>query len=156
MKKILYDVRQDAIKKLKTAKDEDSCLLIDAALYINALSKLFRKEGLLALECFTEDLPEQLRLPIYWIVDVCSPKEVAEFATNDYWTRDPQGIQAMISYIYIRGTLFIQKGCNPNAIKEYLGTLFPLNWREEYYEKWEKTEITDILPRYDAAGTWKQ
>jgi hypothetical protein len=45
MKKILYDVRQDAIKKLKTAKDEDSCLLIDAALYINALSKLFRKEG---------------------------------------------------------------------------------------------------------------
>ena len=37
MKKILYDVRQDAIKKLKTAKDEDSCRLIDAALYINAL-----------------------------------------------------------------------------------------------------------------------
>jgi hypothetical protein len=34
--------------------------------------------------------------------------------------------------------------------------VFPLNWREEYYEKWEKTEITDILPRYDAAGTWKQ
>lgn len=65
MKKILYDVRQDAIKKLKTAKDEDSCLLIDAALYINALSKLLRKEGLLALEFFIEDLPEQLRLPIY-------------------------------------------------------------------------------------------
>lgn len=93
MKKILYDVRQDAIKKLKTAKDEDSCRLIDAALYINALSKLIRKEGLPGLELFIEDLPELLQLPIELIVD--APKKVVEFATNDYWTRDPQGIQAI-------------------------------------------------------------
>ena len=97
MKKILYDVRQDAIKKLKTAKDEDSCRLIDAALYINALSKLIRKEGLPGLELFIEDLPELLQLPIELIVDAYSPKKVVEFATNDYWSRDPLGIQAMIS-----------------------------------------------------------
>lgn len=156
MKKILYDVRQDAIQKLKAADNEDFCLLIDAALYIKALSKISRREGHLYLEYFLEDLPEQLRFPIYCIVDACPSKEIAELATNDYWTRDPKGIQAMIFYIYIRGSLYIQKGYNPDAIKEYLGTLFPLNRRQEYYKKWEETEITDIFPKYDTAGTWMQ
>ena len=36
-----------------------------------------------------------LQLPIELIVDAYSPKKVVEFATNDYWTRDPQGIQAI-------------------------------------------------------------
>lgn len=47
------------------------------------------------MELFIEDLPELLQLPIELIVDAYSPKKVVEFATNDYWTRDPQGIQAI-------------------------------------------------------------
>ena len=145
---ILNDIRQDAYKKIKFANEEESGLLIDAALYIITLAKLARKEGLLYLEYFIEYLPEHLQTPIQMIVDAWPFEEIAEIATNDYWSRDPQGIQAMISYIYIRGANYIQKGYSPDAIKNELETLFPLNWRQEYREKCKKMKITEIFPKY--------
>lgn len=145
---ILNDVRQDAFEKLRFADDEEAGLLIDAALYIIALAKPVREEGILYLEYFIEDLPELLQHLIRMIVDYYAPEEFAEIATNDYWGRDPQGIQAMISYIYIRGARYLQEGYSPDALKKALETLFPLNWRQEYREKCEKMEITDILPKY--------
>lgn len=145
---ILNEVRQDAFEKIRFADDEDAGLLIDAALYIIALAKPVREEGILYLEYFIEDLPELLQHLIRMVVDYYAPEEFAEIATNDYWGRDPQGIQAMISYIYIRGARYLQEGYSPDALKKALETLFPLNWRQEYREKCEKMEITDILPKY--------
>lgn len=145
---ILNDVRQDAFKKLRSADEEEAGLLIDAALYIIALAKSAREEGHLYLCCFIEDLPENLQRPIEMIIDACPFEEMAEIATNDYWSRDPLGIQAMISYIYICGAHYIRKGYSPDAVKDALETLFPLNWRQEYRERCEKMEITKILPKY--------
>ena len=81
----------------------------------------------------------------------CYPyEEFVEIATNDYWSRDPQGIQAMASYIYICGALYIRKGYSPDALKDALETLFPLKWRQEYRERCEKMELTKILPKYES------
>lgn len=145
---ILNDVRQDAYKKLRFADDTEAGLLIDAALYIIALAKTARKEGFLYLASLIEDLPEQLQRPILMVIDAWPFEEIAEFTTNDYWSRDPQGIQAMVFYIYICGANFIRKGYSPDAVKDALETLFPLNWRQEYRERCEKMEITEILPKY--------
>ena len=122
---ILNDVRQDAFKKLKSACDADASFLM-------------------------EDLPEPLRIPIQMVADCYLYVEIVEIATNDYWSRDPQGIQAMVSYIYICGALYIREGYSPDALKDALETLFPLNWRQEYREKCEKMEITKILPKYES------
>lgn len=145
---ILNDVRQDAFEKLRFADDEDAGLLIDAALYIIALAKPARAEGLLYLEYLIEDLPEHLQHLILMVIDAWPFEEIAEIATNDYWSRDPQGIQAMVSYMYICGTHYIWKGYSPDALKNALETLFPLKWRQEYRERCEKMEITEILPKY--------
>lgn len=138
---ILNDVRQDAFEKLRFADDDEAGLLIDAALYIIALAKTVREEGILYLEYFIEDLPEQLQRPILMIVDAWTFEKIAEIATNDYWSRDPQGVHAMVSYIYICGTNYIQKGESPDAVKYMLEPLFPLNWRQEYRERCEKWRL---------------
>lgn len=150
---ILYDIRQDAYKKLRFADDKEAGLLIDAALYIIALAKPVRENGLLYLVYFIEDLPEHLQRPITMLADGWLFEEIAEIAANDYWIRDPQGIQAMISYIYICGTNYILKGYSPEAVKNALETLFPLNWRLEYRKRCEKMEITEIFPKYGKKTT---
>lgn len=147
---ILNDVKQDAFKKLKSADDADARFLIDAALYILALAQTARRHGLLCLDILIEDLPEPLRIPIQMVADCYPYEEIVEIATNDYWSRDPQGIQAMVSYIYICGALYIRKGYSPDALKDALETLFPLNWRQEYRERCEKMELTKILPKYES------
>lgn len=145
---ILNDVRQDAFEKLRSADDEEAGLLTDAALYIIALAKTAREEGVLYLDFLIEDLPEHLQPLIQMLVDAWTFEEIAEISTNDYWSRDPQGIQAMVSYIYIFGVNYIRKGYSPDAVKDALETLFPLNWRQGYRERCEKMEITEILPKY--------
>ena len=147
---ILNDVRQDAFKKIKSAGDADASFLIDAALYILALAQTARRHGLLCLDILIEDLPEPLRIPIQMVADCYPYEEFVEIATNDYWSRDPQGIQAMASYIYICGALYIRKGYSPDALKDALETLFPLNWRQEYRERCEKMELTKIPPKYES------
>ena len=147
---ILNDVRQDAFKKLKSADDADASFLIDAALYILALVHSTRRHGLLCLDILMEDLPEPLRIPIQMVADCYLYGEIVEIATNDYWSRDPQGIQAMVTYIYICGALYIREGYSPDALKDALETLFPLNWRQEYRERCEKMELTKILPKYES------
>lgn len=148
MKKIIDDVRRDAFEKLKSADDHEAGLLIDAALLTIAIAKVARREGFLYLEPFIEDLPEQLQRPLLLLIDAWSFKEIAEIVTNDYWSGDPQGIQAMISYIYICGIHCIYKEYKPDALRNVLETLFPLNWRQEYRTRCEKMEITEILPKY--------
>ena len=147
---ILNDVRQDAFKKLKSACDADASFLIDAALYILALAQTARSHGLLCLDILIEDLPEPLQIPIQMVADCYPYGEIVEIATNDYWSRGPQGIQAMVSYIYICGALYIREGYSPDALKDALETLFPLNWRQEYRERCEKMELTKILPKYES------
>ena len=139
---ILNDVKLDAFKKIKSADD--------AVLYILALAQTTRRHGLLCLDILIEDLPEPLRIPIQMVADCCPYGEIVEIATNDYWSRDPQGIQAMVFYIYICGALYIRKGYSPDALKDALETLFPLNWRQEYRERCEKMELTKILPKYES------
>lgn len=149
MEASLDDMRRDAIEKLKTANNEDSQLLIDSAIHILTLSMFAREEGLLPLEFVIQNFSSDfLKLPILLIVDAFPPEEIIEITSNEYWTRDPQGVQAMIAYFYIRGTLYIQEGCNPKLLKDILKTLIPLNWRQKYQESWEKAAFNETIDEW--------
>lgn len=142
MEVILDDMRRNAIEKLKTANNEDTRLLIDSAIHILTLSALARKEGLIALELSVQNFSSDFfNLPILLVAEAAPPEEIIEITTNEYWTRDPQGVQAMIAYFYIRGMLYLQQGKRPEYIKECLKSLIPLDWRQNYQERCEELKI---------------
>ncbi len=112
MYKILDDVRKDAIQKCKPTGEEDNKILVDAAVLILELTIYACDEGLLALEEKTGKMTvnDFLKRIIMLVVDGTDPKLVAEIGSNEYWARNPQGIQAMVLYIYLWGTGCIQYG----------------------------------------------
>ncbi len=108
MKKILDDVRRDAIKKLKAANTEDLHLLTDTAVYIYSLVKTRDLYGLSAMEQAVKDSPSEFfRSVCTFISDPYDLDDAIELVTNEYWSRDLQGVQAMTAYIYIRTALCI-------------------------------------------------
>ena len=147
MEKILDDIRRDAITKLKLVETNQQPLLINAALTIITLSNTARREGLLALEeALKENESDFLTLTALLIIDGTDPELVIEIAANEYWTKEPQGIEAMIAYFYLRGMISIQSGENPQILEKLLLSLIPLAWRQEYQKQLETAKEKSKLP----------
>lgn len=129
MYKILDDVRRDAIQKCRPTGEEDNKILADAAAQILKLSIYAQWEGLLALEeqVSKRTADDFLRRTIMHVVDGCDPLLIAEMGSNEYWTRDPQGIQAMALYIYLWGAYRIQSGADMMELSIAIHTLLPEN-----------------------------
>lgn len=132
MEKILDDVRRDAIAWLK-ASEENVEVLAEAADRIMRFGEESRKQGLLILEYYVEnEESEFLKFVTMLVVDAVERESVIEFATNAYWANRPEGVQAMVDYIYLRGMLCVQQGDSPRVIQEILQSLMPLNLRSEF------------------------
>lgn len=131
MENILENVRLDAISKLKSVKVDQS-QLADAVLSIMELSNVARKKGLFVLEEAVENVSSDfLKKLIMLVVDGTDPAAVVEIATNEYWTNAPEGTQAMVDYMYLRGMLGIQSGENSRTLEEILLSLMPLEEQKE-------------------------
>ena len=125
MKKILDDIRRDAILKLKLSEDKDQNLLIHAALNLLTLSTIARREGLLSLEKIIEYTESEfLKLIATLIIDGTEPNLVIEIAANEYWTNEPEGVQAMIAYFNLRGMIAIQSGENNQILWDWVDCFF--------------------------------
>lgn len=136
MKKILDDIRRDAIAKLNLSKSQDPSPLLDAALTTITLSTIARREGLLTLEEFIKNTESEfLKLIAALIIDGTDPDLVIEIAANEYWTNEPKGIQAMITYFYLRGFLHIQSGGTNQLLEKLLLSLIPSPWHTEYQKR---------------------
>lgn len=138
MSPILYDICKDAISKSAAASDEDKKLLSDAAANALMLAGKARREGLLALEKAAAVQP--VRLPylnhlIELIVDGREPEMVLEIAANAYWSRNPQGIHAMVHYFYIRSMLLAQAGEDPHLTEELFLSLIPQAWQTDFRKR---------------------
>ena len=134
MKQMLENVRLDAISKMKSARDE-SCQLADVVSSIMELSYIAQMRGLLALEGEMEKVSSVLlKLLITLVVDGTDPAIIVEITTNEYWVTAPEGVQAMIDYIYIRGMIAIQSGESRRTLEQLLLSLLPSEQRKKYYE----------------------
>lgn len=138
---LLDAVRLDAIAKLKNAdlrEKEQQGKVIDAAKNLMILADLARKEGLLVLEdraqTITSDYLKQL---ILLVVDGNFPEIIAEIGTNIYWTKAPDGADAMVDYMYLRGMLGIQNGDNLSILESVLVSLMPIELHQEYHTQME-------------------
>lgn len=138
MVKILDDVRRDAIKKLKTADTENIHLLADAVVYVYSLAKTNQLYGRSAAEQAMKDSPpEFFRFILRFLSDTFDPEDAIELVTNEYWIRNPQGVQAMAAYIYIRTALSL-----PDLIhfRCFLRSLLPGSLYRELEEQMIKAD----------------
>ncbi|MCI8993496.1 MAG: hypothetical protein HFG80_12385 [Eubacterium sp.] len=162
MEKMLDDVRRDAIAKLKeaeeTASKKEQKLLVEAAMDVMTLHYVACGEGMHALEEKAKIMESEfLKTLIVLAANGMDFESAAEIATNEYWMEAPDGTEAMIDYIYIRGVLGILEGESEQVLTEILQTLIPKNRRLEYrvqVDKWEKViktqhrkEISDKFAR---------
>ncbi len=143
MKKILDDVRRDAIRKSKAANTEDLHLLTDTAVYIDSLVKTRDLHGLSAMEQAVKDSPSEFfRSVCTFISDPYDLDDAIELVTNEYWSRDLQGVQAMTAYIYIRAALYISdpEHLLSDGFRYLLQSLLPPgSLRREFKELTERT-----------------
>lgn len=133
MEKTLDDMRRDALIRSQASKTEKKPLE-EAVDTIVRLFLIARKEGILALEKEKHDITSDfLYLLVTMLVDTSSPELMTEIATNIYWMDEPEGVQALVDYIYLRGILLIQKGWAPKSIKASLQTLYDPGCASEWY-----------------------
>jgi len=132
----LYDVKSDAIEKLKDTSEDDCTLLMGAISKLRVFSGLVREEGLLALkEAVQNEKSTYLKMLAFMLVNGLETEDVIELGRSEYWMRKPQGIHAMVYYIYLRGMIHIREGSHPWIIDMSFQSLVPEKWTPIYYER---------------------
>lgn len=132
VKKWLDDVRRDAICKLR--KDKFGRKKLKGAVdRIMELYDIRQAGGLIALEdAAGEAEPDFLKHLILLTANEVSPQLTAEIATNEYWTNEPGGVDAMVDYMCLRGMTGIQKWESKEMLRNVLLSLMPARQRKEY------------------------
>lgn len=141
MEKILDDVRRDAIEKLKAADTTENIhILADAVIYIYSLAKTNQLYGCSAVEQAVKDSPSGFfRFICTFLSDPYDSDDAITLVTNEYWSRNPQGVQAMAEYIYIRTALSLPDLYLPYCRYLFQSLLLPVPGR--LYREMEKTGL---------------
>ena len=96
------------------------------------------------------------------VVDAYPSEEIVELGANAYWEDNPQGIQAMVYYIYLRGVLDMQVGESPKKVLETLLGILPPDphWQIEeqtvQYLAEPERRFFQIRPVFQDADTREQ
>lgn len=152
MNRILYRVRKDAIDKFRISKEEDRQPLFDAARGMMDLSGITRGHKEVLKIVLVEDGPEYLRFLMLLAAEEPDLDALIQRGAAEYWIQKPQGIWAMVFYIYLWGMVMIWKGYHPWSLEEMFEIL--LQEKSEYwpeggsisfqYSKEEAEEIREI------------
>lgn len=117
--------------------------MTDTAVYIYSLVKTRDLYGLSAMEQAVKDSPSEFfRSVCIFTSDPYDLDDAIELVTNEYWSRDFQGVQAMTAYIYIRAALYISDPEHffSDGFRYLLQSLLPPgNLRREFEELTERT-----------------
>lgn len=106
------------------------------------LSETVRLKGLSHLKEKVESVgSEFLKLAASAVVDAYDPAFVVEVASNAYWADEPEGVQALADYIYLRGMLCIQQGDPPLIMQEIFQSLMPMELCEGFMRQMEEKRL---------------
>lgn len=136
MNRILYRVRKDAIDKFRISKEEDRQPLFDAAREMMDLRDITRGHKEVLKIVLVEDGPEYLRFLMLLAAEEPDLDDLIQRGAAEYWIQNPQGIWAMVFYIYLWGMVGIWKGYNPREMFEI--------WLQEKSEYWPEGGSTSF------------
>lgn len=150
----------------KTLVAESGKNMLDAARALSKLAHLGRLEGLLALEDESDrhevsELPlsNELKRMLGFVVNGTDSDILEKTALNRYYSREYQGVDALLYLIYLDTCLEIQAGLLPDLIDEELKALLPenlendfdvfLNDQNQSLHSREKSDWEDLFSRSD-------
>jgi len=136
---ILYRVKKDAIDKFRISKEEDRQPLFDAAREIIELSDIRRYHGCKEVLkiVLVEDRPEYLKFLMLLAAEEADVDALIQRGAGKYWIQNPQGIWAMVYYVYLWGMVMIWDDYYP----PYLEDMFEI-WLQEEKENWRRETIS--------------
>jgi len=149
---LLEEVKKDALRKVDGMKPDRLVYALIQKLI--SLQRMVFKEGLLALEEAVHELPPEFaNLPYMtrgiaeYVITGIDPDLVVEMLETEYWAKNPQGMEALIFYICIRGIMEIQSGQNsPYVLELLLKSVLTEEGRAEY-ERYKEEEGLAIKPK---------
>ena len=150
----------------KTLVAESGKNMLDAARALSKLAHLGRLEGLLALEDESDrhevsELPlsNELKRMLGFVVNGTDSDILEKTALNRYYSREYQGVDALLYLIYLDTCLEIQAGLLPDLIDEELKALLLenlendfdvfLNDQNQSLHSHEKSDWEDLFSRSD-------
>lgn len=165
VKELLDDVRKDAIRKSQGKKVTEQ--VYSAIIQLLKLTKVAYKEGLVALEQEMRDDLENgtlepelnniaiLPMGIEYIVDGTEDDVMVEILTTKYWVKNPQGMEALVYYIFILGMTMIRENLPVYYMETLLTALLPEECIAEYEQRKEdripeqasKTQMEKLLEK---------
>lgn len=165
VKELLDDVRKDAIRKSQGKKVTEQ--VYSAIIQLLKLTKVAYKEGLVALEQEMRDDLENgtlepelnniaiLPMGIEYIVDGTEDDVMVEILTTKYWVKNPQGMEALVYYIFIRGMTMIRENLPVYYMETLLTALLPEECIAEFERRKEnripeqasKTQMEKLLEK---------
>lgn len=142
MIQMLLDIRKDACGKIKSAGKAEMGILLEAEVNLLKLAAVMRDTGRSGLgKAVLPVNSDYLEMLVLYAEGATEKGMLKELGANEYWIRDPQGIQAMVHYFYLRGMLCIIENIHPLVLKKLFGTLIPEEWREDYDRQLEEAEV---------------
>lgn len=141
----MKEIRRFVQSKIIQYKEEKGQMLISTIEKMVYLSKIARREGLLALESAASEpdaLPNYkfLSAMILFIVDGTEPDFIEEVSLARYCSAGLEAYDALQYLVFLVGSLALQNGENPRMIEEKLLVLIPEDISEEYREKQKEKE----------------
>ena len=150
----------------KTLVAESGKNMLDAARALSKLAHLGRIEGLLALEDESDrheaaglPLSNELKRMLGFVVNGTDSDILEKIALNRYFSREYQGVDALLYLIYMDTCLEIQAGLLPDLIDEELKALLLenlendfdvfLNDQNQSLHSHEKSDWEDLFSRSD-------
>lgn len=146
---LLEDVKRDAVRK---ADGKKPTVQVYAAIQqILQLDRWARKEGLLLLDQALDDAAEDTGLSILSVgIDyITGGKDfdlTAEMLAAQYWTKKPQGMEALANYICIRGLVEILNGEHSPYNLELLLKSFLTEECKAGYESYKAERYPEPVP----------
>lgn len=133
---ILDSIKREAIEMFNEKEPYQD--IIEAIITIDDMSNIGRKEGLLALEEYTQGesgtVSDDISYGVRLVVDGAEPDLVAEITINKYLLSNYVGNNALKQFILIRGLLAVQEGLSTIIIEELLTSLLPSIVKEQAME----------------------
>lgn len=133
MEKILYDIRQDAIAKMRERRiptEKELAQMTDMVCRLSFIGKIAKAEGLLAVEEQVDQIEGNTSAHLLvkqmgeLIVSGLDPELTLDIMSAYYWVENPKGYEAITLYMGIQGMSLIQNGCNPYNIYEFMKPYF--------------------------------
>ena len=128
---MLTEIRNQALRNSKKSIIDNLDEINKAYDNVMKFHRASKENGILAFEELVQYLNEKNPMEgnfyrmIQMIIDGSEPEYISDLSTNLFLANEYEGIEAVVFYLYARGTLMIQNGNNARDLEDLFNSVIP-------------------------------